>query len=219
MAIDDFDKFATRIAHLVKVNLLVKQFYKKEPFKKMINKGERLFDFGYPTTFEMDVLQEGDRLSAALTIALNGRDKKDTFIVFRENGVVELIADMDQYFDSWESFMAQLYGIYIAGQDDERSMDSILKIKELVEGIAIKLGIDRLMYCLDGNYPFEQDMLFENVPVADFEEIIDAARKQDGLIAVNFIRLLQGERDTDIPYEWMEQQPDRLVLIHEIQLP
>ena len=216
LAIDDVDQFATRIAHLVEANLLVKHTHHKEPFKKAIDKGERLLDFGYPTTFKMDLLQEADRFFAALNIVLSGRDKKEVYVVFRENGVVELIADMDQYFDSWESFMAKLYGIYIAGQDDERSMDRILKIKELVEDVAVKLRIDRLMYCLDGNYPFEQDMLFENTQVTNFEEIIDEARKQDGLVAVNLNRLLEGKRDADVPYEWMQQQSDMLILIQEV---
>ena len=186
LAIDDVEQFATRIAHLVEANLLVKHTHLKEPFKKAIDKGERLFDFGYPTTFKMDMLQEADSFFAALNIVLSERDKKDVYVVFRENGVVELIADMAPYFDSWESFMKKLYSIYIAGQDDERSMDRILKIYELGEDIAIKLRIDRLVYCLDGNYPFEQGILFENTQVANFEEIIDETRKQDGLISTAY---------------------------------
>src|SRR5690606_18533914 len=120
------------------------------------------------------------------------------------------------YHHTWWWFMEQLYGVYIAKRDEIRSMDKIFKTKRLVEEIMQSLGVDRLI-CF-GNYPhpFADRLMYEDAQVSNFQEIVDSARELDGLAVVDFNRLLKGEIDADLPYEWMEQQPSKVVLLHEI---
>ena len=212
----DIDTFATRLAHTMRLNLSVAHYYRMEDPADESWKDEQQFDFGYPTTCRMTVDRNKptDAFYYELFLPVDFPNEDRVSIYFYENGIVELL--FLTYDHAWWWFMGKLYDVYVTKRSSIDSIDKIFKTKERVEDIARRLGIDRMVCYGDYQYPFADRLMYEDAQVSNFQEIVDSARELDGLAVVDFNRLLQGEMDADIPYEWMEQQPSKVVLLHEI---
>jgi len=212
----NIDTFATRLAHAMKLNLSVAHYYRMENPADESWQDEQVFNFDYATTCRMTVDRDKptDDFYYELFLPVDFPNEDEIAIHFYRNSIIN--PRFLTYHHTWWWFMEQLYGVYIAKRDEIRSMDKIFKTKRLVEEIMQSLGVDRLI-CF-GNYPhpFADRLMYEDAQVSNFQEIVDSARELDGLAVVDFNRLLKGEIDADLPYEWMEQQPSKVVLLHEI---
>lgn len=213
----DINTFATRLAHAMTLNLSVAHYYRMEDPADESWQDEQLYDFGYATTCRITVDRDKptDAFYYELFLPVDFPNEDEITIHFYGNGIIA--PRFLTYHHTWWWFMEQLYEVYIAKRDDIRSMDKILRTKELVEEILQRLGVDRLI-CF-GSYPysFAGRLMYEDVRVSSFQEIVDSARELNGLAVVDFNRLLQGELDADIPYEWLVKQPRKVVLLHEIK--
>ena len=212
----DIDIFATRLAHAMKLNLSVAHYYRMEDPADESWQDEQLYDFGYATTcrITVDWDKPTDAFYYELFLPVDFPNEDEIAIHFYGNGIIA--PRFLTYHQTWWWFMEQLYDVYVAKRDCIHNMDSVLKTKELVEEILQRLGIDRLIFFGSYQHPFANRLMFEDAQVANFQEIVDSARELDGLAVVDFNRLLQGKIDADIPYEWMEQQPSKVVLLHEV---
>lgn len=222
----DIETFVVRIAHALQVNPSVFHYYLMSDDDDTSWQQEHLYDYGYSkkcritvdrdTVYQAGKFCQADEFYYEVFLPVDFPYEDEISIEFCGNGIVYL--QFLTYDYMWRWFTEKLYQACVLKQEKSSFLDRTYATKEKVEAIMEQLGIDRLLCYGEYHYSFAEAYLYESRAITDFQDIVDSARESDDLHIVDFDSLLQGNAVEDFPYDWLQQKPSSVALLHQIRL-
>ena len=212
----DIDTFATRLAHALGVNISVFHYYLMENEDDESWKQENIYDFGYATSCRLTVdrNEPTDNFYYDLNLPVDFPNEEELFVQFLDNGIIEF--QFLTYDHHWRWFMEKLYQTCVSLEEDKSILNDVLRTKDLVEQLLHQLGLDRIICYGDYPYNFFDDIIHKKAKIDNFQQILSVVKNLDGLAIADFDSLLTGKLMSNFPYEWLDQKPDKVVLLHRL---